>query len=103
MLTTLLYLFFSTITTLFIQKQKIFDYIFIGGFLKTMRGCQICLGYWVALVYYFVFRIGVFGGFYTDNLLAQWLDPLASSLIITLLGYYMVEGFKIVHLVTIIK
>lgn len=103
MLDTLIYISLTIITTLFIQKQKIFDSVFFLPFLKDMRKCQICLGYWVALVYHFVFDVGILDRYYSIHVMNSWIDPLLTSMVVTLIAYYLTEGIKNIHLITIIK
>lgn len=105
----LLYCGTVIVLTYFIQSTKIFDYIFIGRLLKELRNCKICLGWWISLVLYPVFKITMFDG--VINISENWLDNLLinsfvliiNSVILSLLTYYLVEGWQKHHTIHYIK
>lgn len=93
-----LYLFTGLITVYFIQSQKIFDKIFVFDFLKQMRRCDICLGYWVFLCTYPLFRITMFDGIIDKSDIRYEISlVIISSMLMTLLAHYVRTGISADH------
>lgn len=93
MLNVLLYYGVSLFFIWFIQSQKIFNYVFITEFLKELRKCQICLGFWVCLFNYFIFQVGIL-----DTISANWfiqiVNPIFTAAISSFIIMLLREGWK---------
>ena len=88
----------------FVQTNKIFDYIFRGNFLKELRECKICLGWWVATFLYPIFQVTIFEGII--NIENIWMDIVLigiNSAILTTVLYYLVLGWESIHKIHYIK
>ena len=101
MLLTFLYFLVSGFTTWFIQSQKIFDKVFFNDFLKEMRKCKICLGFWVCGVFSLMFHIGILDG-YTTNLLSYILNLFITASVSSFIIFLIFEGWKARYGVTIV-
>lgn len=98
MINTLVYLALSGFIIWFIQSQKIFDYIFFTKFLKEIRSCGICLGFWVCFAMFPVFKLIEFENLYQYILSWTILSALASVLILL-----VKEGYKSRYGITIVR
>lgn len=96
MLNFFLYLGFTLLLVWVIQKQKLFDYLFWGVFLEELRKCKLCLGFWVALLLYFIFGKQTL----PDSPVTPYLDPLFTALLMDYIAYYFSEGVQRNHGIT---
>jgi hypothetical protein len=106
----LLYFSITQLLIYFIQSQTIFDYIFRTEFLKKMRECPKCLGFWIALVLFPVFNTGILDFAYSDVLSNSFIyyyyysiDAFITSVVITFVLWLLVLGWKSVFTITYIK
>ena len=101
MTNTFLYLAVSGFTIWFIQSQKIFDKLFFNDFLKEMRKCKICLGFWVCGLYALVFRIGLLDIFAT-NYFAAIVNWFVTAIVSSFVIFLIIEGWKSRYGVTVV-
>ncbi len=102
MLNAFLYIATTIVVTLYIQSNKVFEYVFVGKYLKELRECPKCLGFWVALAFYPIFQQGVLQGYYSNDL-AVITDPFLTALYVSVMSNYLIAGFRTQHIPTIIK
>lgn len=99
MLDTFLYLLVSGFLIWFIQSQKIFEKIFFNDFLKEMRKCGICLGFWVCLLLYFVFGIGLLDQL-DYNLYTHIANVIVTSVVSCIVIFFIGKGWDSIYGVT---
>jgi hypothetical protein len=98
MVSTLVYLALSGFIIWFVQAQKIFDYIFRTQFLKELRSCGICLGFWVCFALFPIFDLIKFQNLYQYILSWAILSALASVLILLVKeGYHSRYGVTVIR------
>lgn len=98
LINTLVYFGVSGFIIWFIQSQKIFDYIFFAKFMKEIRSCGICLGFWVCFVLMPVFDILLFENWY--QYIISWLTLSALS---SFLIFLVRQGYKAHYGITVVK
>ena len=99
MLETFTYLFVSGFTIWFVQSQKIFERIFFNEFLKELRKCGICLGFWVCLLFQFIFEIGLLDKF-DYNFYTHIVNVILTASVSSLVIFLVVKGHEFVYGVT---
>jgi len=100
----LLYFAIIGFFTWFIKSMKIFDYIFRGEFLKSMRECDYCLGFWIAVFLFPFFNVGILDFLYNKNeILIYVINAFITSCISSVLVKYMVTGWKTLNVTIVIK
>ena len=97
MLSTFVYLLVAGFIIWFIQRQKIFEILFFNDFLKELRKCGICLGFWVCLFLFFVFDIGLIQDY---NLYTSIVDALITSIISSYIIFLVKAGWESIYGVT---
>jgi len=97
------YILVTSIIVYLIQSQKIFDYIFHIEFLKAMRKCDICLGFWVFFTLYPLFRVNIFQGLVEYNHIQEVFLAIISSMILALVAHYLKIGIRSEHQTVIIN
>ena len=94
MLNFFVYILLTIFVVWAIQRLKIFDYIFnwgffeiikLSNFMRDLRSCRLCIGYWVSLGFYFLFGQTTF----TD---IKVVDAILVALLVDFLAYYIGEG-----------
>lgn len=91
MTNTFLYLALSGFTIWFIQSQKIFDKLFFNEFLKELRHCKICLGFWVCVVLFPAFGVGLLPHL---NVYIGLVDWVVTSMISSFVIFLIFSGWQ---------
>lgn len=101
MILVFLYLSIGLFLTWFIQSQKIFEYLTPLPILRELRKCNICMGFWVYLVLYFVFYMGVLD-ILPQNLFIIILNPIITSAILSFIAHLIRTGYTTIYRITVI-
>jgi hypothetical protein len=92
MLATFVYLFLSGFLIWFIQKQKIFERVFFNDFLKELRKCGICLGFWVCLLLQPIFHLGLLNAL-DYNLYTHVVNMIVTAAVSSFIIHLAVNGY----------
>lgn len=99
MLETFIYLLLSGFLIWFIQTQKIFDKLFFIDFLKEMRKCGLCLGFWVCLLLQPIFKLGILDNF-NINIYTYIVNVLVTAAVSSFIIFLVVKGYEHIYGVT---
>lgn len=81
----------------FIQKNKVFDNFFIGKFLDDMRKCDLCLGAWVFLGLYPLFKITIFDGLLQIDYVLFIPALVISCIVVSTIVHYFRVGWSVMN------
>jgi len=99
-----IYIIITMFFTWYIKNQKIFEKIFFNNFLKEIRQCWFCLGFWVCFIFYWFFKINVLDFLNLENnILNAIISCVITSVVVSSLNYYLIEGIKKNHTINYIK